>query len=232
MLILVASDFHFHLPYFTWLANAAPRFALTVYCGDFVDIRPQQPSAERQIRWCRDWLDGFPGMICCAEGNHDASERIDLPITEASWLHTLSLPHVKTAGKHMIDGLPFEIMGWGEQPAMEPVNSGAIWISHCPPHGSACAITPHGVDFGDTELGERIDRGWSDRGGWGHPWLLLTGHLHSCRSWHDRLARSTYNLNPQVGQFLGSVPNHIIVDTEKRRATWHAGATSEMMSLR
>lgn len=231
MRILFASDFHYHLPYFTWLAGTAPRFDLTVYGGDFLDVRPEKPSAERQISWCRDWLDGFPGTILCAEGNHDAPDRIDLPTTEAGWLHKLSFPHVKTAGKHKIGGLPFEIMGWGEQPALGSVDSKAIWISHCPPRGSACAITPFGFDFGDLELGARIeqpiDQGWP-----GRPWLVLSGHLHSSRSWHDRLADATFNLNPQVNRTDGMVPNHIIISTETRRATWHSGRKTDIISLR
>lgn len=224
MLINFASDFHFHLPYFTYLANAAPRFDLTVYGGDLLDVRPGKPPASRQIDWCRDWLGAFPGEIYCAEGNHDADDRIDLPKPEAGWLHRLGLPHVKTAGLQMRCGHQFEIMPWGGEPLAELQDSGSVWISHSPPHGSKCAITPHGIDFGDLTLGGIVDLKFG-------AWLLLSGHVHSCRSWHDY--RGVTNiLNPQVNRINGPVPNHIVIDTVKRHATWHSGRTVERIALR
>ena len=224
MLINFASDFHFHLPYFTYLANTAPRFDLTVYGGDFLDVRSGKPTAARQINWCRDWLDAFPGEIYCAEGNHDAEDRIDLPKAEAGWLHRLRLPHVKTMGMHKMGGHQFELMPWDEEPMAELEKDGSIWISHCPPRGSKCAITPHGIDFGSLGIGQSVDLGLG-------AWLCLSGHLHSCRSWHDHRG-ATNILNPQVTHSDGVVPNHIVIDTVKRHATWHSGRTVERIALR
>lgn len=224
MLIHVASDFHFHLPWFTYLARVAPQVDLTIYCGDFLDVRPEKPTAARQINWCRDWLDAFPGEIMCAEGNHDAEDRIDLPKTEAGWLHRLGLPHVKTAGMHRMGGHQFEIMPWGEQPAAELDREGTIWVSHCPPRGSDCAITRHGLDFGELTTGDTVD---SNLGSW----LLLAGHVHQARAWHD-FRGVTNILNPLVNHTDGMVPNHIVIDTVKRHATWHSGRAVERIALK
>lgn len=224
MLIHFVSDCHFHLPFFTHMAKVAPRFDLTVYGGDFLDVRPGKPTAARQINWCRDWLDAFPGEILAAEGNHDAEDRFDLPKSEAGWLHGLRFPHVKTTGVHNIGGHQFEITPWGEQPVGELKSARSVWVCHCPPHASKCSITPHGIDFGDLELGDSIDRGLG-------PWLLLSGHVHSSRSWHDYRG-ATNILNPQVTHSDGVVPNHIVIDTVKRHATWHSGRTVERIALR
>lgn len=223
MRILFATDFHYHIPYFTWLAKAAPRFDLTVYGGDFLDVQPGRPSAVKQIRWCQEWLQKFPGEIICAEGNHDAEDRFDLPKSEAGWLHNLHFPHVLTNGVHNIGGHQIEIMPWGDEPIAELEETGSIWVSHCPPRGSQCAITPEGVDFGDLSLGESVDHSFG-------PWLFLSGHVHTCRSWHDRRGVTSI-MNPQVGYPLGVLPNHIIIETESRRATWHSGWLTEIVGL-
>jgi Icc-related predicted phosphoesterase len=105
----------------------------------------------------------------------------------------------------------FESVAWNEMPIFGGTHN--IALIHCPPTGTDTAISyPENVDWGDIELAEMLMHEDPDF----VPHIVLSGHVHRPRNWHDRLG-STLTLNPGVNQGA-PWPNHIIIDLAARTA--------------
>jgi predicted MPP superfamily phosphohydrolase len=225
MRILHISDFHFHKPWFAWARRQADQYDAVAFTGDLIG-RVDRVSAERQIEWLTGWVENFPGRLLLCSGNHD--ERWDdVPPTLQNWVGDLRFGHVTTDNQcARIDSWNFECVSWGGVPSRG--GSKQITLMHCPPHGADTGISDlEGIDYGCPDLAQILQGGSPLV----PPWLVLSGHIHRPRKWHQRIARS-WSLSPGCGRSLEE-PNHIRLDLGRGLAEYHsAGCPAETLKLR
>jgi hypothetical protein len=51
--------------------------------------------------------------------------------------------------------------------------------------------------------------------------LIFSGHVHSPVGWHDKVGAGTRCVNPGVAPWSAPVPNFVLIDTDRRFASYH-----------
>lgn len=215
MRILHCTDFHGNRHWFDWLADQAAGFDLVCLTGDHLDAfqtgRIKQQRQMVETVWRRITV---PLALC--SGNHDSFDGPPAPpsLIRAAWLQKSRRQGVWADGDSFeLQGRHFRCIGWN---ALLPARGGQeIWLFHAPPWGTPVSAGRDGDDFGDQNMAEQCKAGLG-------PGLVLSGHQHNPRRWACRLGR-TWCFNPGYAHDA-SVPNHIVIDTSARVATFHAAA--------
>lgn len=228
MRILHVADFHSQWHWYDWLGLQAQRFDLVVIAGDLVDMlddRSLQSPTDRVTAWVRS----FSGRLAVCSGNHDVFlEQIDGGAYQMpQWIQRLRSERVMVDGDSVVvDSLRIEVVAWNAVPPL--VDRTEILIAHSPPVGADTELPEDDpVGMGDYELSQRIQT---------HPHapcVILGGHNHSPRRWYGPIkgpAGRTWSLVPGC-RMKQPTPMHIIVDTDKRRATWVQESIEETISL-
>ena len=231
MRILHVTDFHFNKTWFAWLSAQAPSFDACCLTGDFHDMLlsfkvGQTTTLGKQARWIKDWLQDFPGPFFACSGNHDWNEDYDWSGKSTS--RATLLPE-GIRGKIRIDSASEVFLGHRMVcvPWMAPCPPllnvlPVVLLSHAPPADSPIAAAEAGC-VGDPEITTvalKLPRGS----------FVLSGHCHNPGTWHDRIAR-TWCFNPGVNR-NAAVPNHIVIDTEEQRATFHGWGVVDEISTK
>lgn len=209
MKILHCTDFHYHLPWFEWLTKVSTDYDACCVSGDLLTQRDATPQQlEVQIEWVTAWARRFPGTLFLCSGNHDlVNDEYENP----AWMKTLG--EAWTDG-HMklVRGVWIRALGWTDWIEDEPLGPEVI-VAHAGPQRTKVTVsTSDGRSYPDCELHIPL----SDRGA-----VVLCGHVHSPKRWWDYCGTSLC-LNPGC-DFSEAVPNHIVVDTSRRKATHIAG---------
>mgnify|MGYP003636801153 CR=1 FL=1 len=229
MRILHVSDFHAREEWFHWLLGQtrSGQFDCCVFTGDFLDIRPTASrSVLEQIQFLQAWLayhQGCPLFVCT--GNHDYWGALDRPaglppeFDEAGWIFGMGLSSLVQVDFDPIDFGPFQIQArkWQETAGFVPSSQTkpVLLLNHAPPEGARTAVDRDGMLGGDFELGAMAD--YLPKGS-----LILSGHVHHAEDWHDVLGK-TVCLNPGMNEKRDALfPNHIVIDTERRRAEFRS----------
>lgn len=214
MRILHCSDFHGHEPWFQWLAASSADYDLVCVTGDHLDLT-DFGSIDTQIAMVRTAFENLASPGAFISGNNDSftAEGSPLWLLHAKWLIDLRRPGRWIDGdEFVLKGIRFRCVGW--HAALPTATGSEVWLYHAPPARSPLSTGPLGDDVGDEMLGELC------RSGAG-PAMVLAGHQHKPRHWFWLLGR-TWVLNPGRGHH-GSVPNHIVIDTEQRTVALHRG---------
>lgn len=211
VLILHISDFHFHRPWFHWLAGQALNYDVACLSGDWLlRAGPYPMSIRNQTRWVRSWLAEYPGHLVGCTGNHDwwntHPPLIDTD-DHGRWLCKARRDGILLDESGSFGGLGFHGQPWGEPLNLYP-SMPLVVVTHAPPHGYPVAHSL-GRDGGDVEVMEAAGRLPAGS-------LLLSGHIHDPRRWCCRVVDS-WCFNPGVNRD-GDEPNHIIIDTDKQTA--------------
>ena len=227
MKILVASDLHYKLKQFDWIANRAEHFDAVILAGDLLDISsPLDLNLQIDvIRKCLQKISEQTHLMVCS-GNHDGNEKNSHDEFIAPWLLDTRAERLSVDGDNVqfADTL-FTIFPWWDgdvtkREVGQQIESASkieckkwVWIYHAPPDESATSWA--GKRFiGDIELNQWIDSYKPD--------LVISGHIHESPfkedgSWVDRLG-DTWILN--AGNNIGDMPAHIVLDLEAMSAQW------------
>jgi hypothetical protein len=162
-----------------------------------------------------DWLSAFPKtLLFVCSGNHDwwIGEDGDAD-AEANWLVRARRRGVAVDGDvKIVRGRRFICTPWlspVEVEGLEPV----VLLAHAPPAGTKISRDRSGLDVGDFDLAQNAHE-LPPRS------IVLSGHAHSAPQWVARLG-ATCCFNPGVDFTNPSVPNHVVIDTERWRAEFH-----------
>ena len=216
MRFLLCSDLHARPDWYFWLSEAASQFNAVIVAGDLIDMFRSEEKIRQACSLAEAHLEaikrgGIPVFV--AEGNHDAS---------------ISWPWLKLQlGRHQIGDFLVQTFpddhGRGSRldlrVSREIANEMKLtWIvvDHYPPVRSR---THSGDDYYLNK--ETIDF---------HPDIIVSGHMHQAPfveggSWHDRV-NGTLCLNAGC-RWNAYQPCHIVLDSEKRRATWFTPEKTE-----
>jgi Icc-related predicted phosphoesterase len=237
---LIASDLHFGLQQFDWIAEQAPDFDAVILCGDHldvaghVDIRAQASLITAYLAKLADHT-----VVVVNSGNHDLIGRGDHGEKAALWLADLD-PRVVRDGQRVEVGTDLvSACCWWEGPvtrgaleaqlaadaARRPAAGSWIWAYHSPPDGSPTSWSGQRY-YGDAVLNALIAEH--------RPTVVVSGHVHESPfrpdgSWHDRVDGA---LVLNAGRQPGPVPAHIILDTDAEQAMWWTFETSETIATR
>jgi predicted MPP superfamily phosphohydrolase len=258
MCILLLADLHFRTDWYRWISNQ--HADLTAIAGDLLDGFHPGGLLPQMIAF-KQWADRFPGFLALSSGNHDgnledwavAGEFMETNnraeahaiLSSPQWMDALERPRVVTdrrsqilespSGKLVVTTIPF-FPGQGgprvcsalwDEGHRQRTTSGAPWIvlHHEPP-----ADTMVGGHSGDPSLFYKIREYQPD--------FVLSGHIHGqpyTGAFADRIG-PTWCFNPGVppaGQMRGAkIPNHIVLDTGRRSATWHATPALDKIPIR
>jgi Icc-related predicted phosphoesterase len=227
---LIASDLHFALQQFDWIAEQAAEFDAVILCGDHLDV-----AGHVEIRAQASLITAFLGaladqtVVVVNSGNHDLIGRGEHGEKAALWLDDLD-PRVVRDGQRVTVGNDLvSACCWWEGPvtrgaleaqltadaAHRPDDGSWIWAYHSPPDQSPTSWSGS-RHYGDDVLNRLIAQH--------RPTVVVTGHVHESPfrpdgSWHDRID-GTLVLN--AGRQPGPVPAHIILDTASDPATGQA----------
>lgn len=239
MKILVVSDFHYALPQFDWLVEAAPRYDLVIFAGDFLDTNAfVDPGTQIVVvqKYLRRLGERTRLVVC--SGNHDLD--VDGPHGErhAQWLRDLARYAIPADGETIdVGGLLVTACPWWDGPktqaatgaqleAAAAMRSGRpwLWVYHAPPTESPVSWSGR-RHFGDIEVRDWIARLRPD--------FVVSGHVHEAPfarngSWVDRLG-DTWLFN--AGRQIGDIPTTIAIDTTGRQAAWFSLEGAEGVSL-
>lgn len=239
MRILLASDLHYRLRQFDWLARAAPDFDVVVVAGDHVDSFLGVP-VEVQVAALGATLGAMSQgtrVIVCS-GNHDLDARNAHGEMAAAWVRRLAAQGVAVDGDTVqVGDTLFTVCPWWDGPASRAeVESQLlaasahrspgmrwVWIHHAPPQ---CALSWNGKrHFADAALAALIERHAPD--------VVLCGHIHEAPfrnggSWVDRIGR-TWLFN--AGHQIGDVPARVEIDLDAGEARWISLAGEEVRAL-
>jgi Icc-related predicted phosphoesterase len=238
MRFLIASDLHYRLKQFDWLASRAAEFDAVILAGDLLDIGSHldlnlQISV---ISKCLQKIASQTRLLVCS-GNHDGNEKNAADEFIAPWLQTLRSGQLHVDGDDVsFNSVVVTIFPWwdgettkaqvGEQiaRASREEKDRWIWIYHAPPDNSPTSWTGK-RHFGDAELNHWIDTYQPD--------FVISGHIHESPfrqdgNWSDRIGR-TWVLN--AGNHIGDMPAHIMLDLEQQQATWVSMAGVETLAL-
>jgi Icc-related predicted phosphoesterase len=227
MKIMHLSDLHNRQRWFKWAADQARYFDAVCISGDFLAMLPSADvSLPQQVKWVSEWLAAFPGLLLCCSGNHDwwNGPRDDRD-ADAKWLRRARRRGMVVDGEvKIIGGRRFVCTPWLQSPEAsgdEPV----VLLAHAPPEGSAVSRSRGESDHGDFELAQLAEE--LPRGS-----FVLSGHVHQPAQFFARIGH-TYCFNPGVNFEIRAVPNHIIIDTERRIAEYRVdGLLPERIKLR
>jgi len=230
---LVASDLHYGLQQFDWIAEQASGFDAVILAGDHLDV-VGRVDLNAQIALVLAFLGRLADTttVIANSGNHDLNERRPDGEKSATWLSDAD-PRVVTDGATTLIGDDLvSACCWWEGPhtraelerqlaaaAERRAGRQWIWVYHSPPDDSPTSRSGK-RHFGDPVLNELIAEH--------HPDLVLTGHVHEAPfqpdgSFHD-LIGTTLVVN--AGRQPGPVPAHLIVDTDAHSVDWWTFADS------
>jgi len=194
MRILHVSDFHYHHPWFDWLAAQAADYDAACLTGDLLDMLclATTDGLRPQSKWVRGWLATWPAktLLFVCSGNHDwwpKSEDVVDNDTEGGWLKKARRPNVV-----LVDGdtpsstntVLFARLGRTNQRFMRvPVSRPLPRTARR--HSGFCR-------FGS---GSRRPRSLAGRLGASTGSLILSGHIHNPRRWYARV-NDTWCFNP------------------------------------
>ncbi|MGH2784889.1 MAG: metallophosphoesterase family protein [Actinomycetota bacterium] len=237
MRILLASDLHYTLRQYDWIASQADRFDAVVIAGDHLDVVGAVP-ADAQIVAIRTTLAHLAErsrLVTCS-GNHDLNALNAAGEKTADWLEPLRERGAIVDGDTATIGdTTFSVLPWwdgdvaragveAQLEAAEPERAGRwVWVYHSPPQGLLSWTGSR--HFGDPALAGWIDR-WT-------PEVVLTGHIHQSPftedgSWVDQVG-STWLFN--AGKQIGDVPARIELDLGTAEALWVSLAGEERRSF-
>lgn len=239
MKILVASDLHYKLKQFDWIANRASAFDAVILAGDLLDISSYLDLNLQieVIRKCLFKISEHTHLLVCS-GNHDGNEKTIHDEFIAPWLQETRGERLSVDGDNVVFGdILFTIFPWwdgavtkeavGQQIAEASKIDCAkwIWIYHSPPDNSPTSWV--GSRFiGDVELNQWIETYKPD--------LVISGHIHESPfkkdgSWFDNIDK-TWILN--AGNNIGEIPAHIELDLDDMSARWIslAGVEEKMLA--
>jgi Icc-related predicted phosphoesterase len=228
MRILLASDLHYKLRQYDWLAAAAPGFDAVVVAGDHMDIASPVP-AEVQIAALSASLSALARrrpLLACS-GNHDLNARNAQGEKTADWLAPLRGAQLAVDGDTLqIGDTLFTVCPWWDGPiaraALDRLLAEAaprrgqaarwVWVHHAPPEGVLSWTGRR--HYGDPALATLVKRHAPD--------AVLCGHIHEAPfkeggSWIDRIGR-TWLFN--AGRQIGDVPARIEIDFAAQQARW------------
>lgn len=224
MTILHVTDFHAKPWFYDWALSEVRRHAhdALVLSGDLLDLLHYgTPGFSEQLalvgRWAAALPPGLPTFL--VSGNHDMFSE-DPRLKEARWMKDLRRPNLYVDGDvATVSGVLFECVPWGSLPEAHPnlpKNLPKIVVSHCPPAGIAAATDQgYGEDHGDIFLESYLAVEETP------PLLVLSGHIHSPKSWYGQCHR-TCVLNPGI-DLSRKEPSHIVIDTDRGVATRRGG---------
>lgn len=236
--ILVASDLHYKLKQFDWLASRAGHYDAVILAGDLLDISSYLDLNLQidVIRKCLVKISEKAHLLVCS-GNHDGNAKNANDEFIAPWLQETRSERLSVDGDNVRFGdTLFTIFPWWdgdvtkEEVGRQLVEASRIdcekwiWIYHAPPDNSPTSWA--GSRFiGDIELNQWIAQYTPD--------LVLSGHIHESPfkkdgSWHDSID-GTWILN--AGNNIGDVPAHIELDLDAMTARWISLAGVEEKSL-
>jgi len=195
MRILHVSDFHYHHPWFDWLAAQAADYDAACLTGDLLDmLRLATTDGLRpQSKWVRGWLATWPAktLLFVCSGNHDwwpKGEDVVDNDTEGGWLKKARRPNVVFGGwrHHPARRIPYCLHALGAQtrdscgvPVSRPLPRPARRYSGFCRFGSG------------SRRPEVLQAAWAlPRGS-----LILSGHIHNPRRWYARV-NDTWCFNP------------------------------------
>lgn len=238
MRCLLVADLHYSLPQLDWVAQAAPRYDVTILAGDVLDLA-SMVDFEAQILVAQRYVRKIAGStrLILSSGNHD----LDAPGPDgekiAAWFDDLREDGVVLDGGSMVEGdTLFTVCPWWDGPATRErieaqIAADAprrparwIWVHHAPPKESPVSWTGK-TSLGDPELAAWIERYSPD--------FVLSGHVHQSPfvrdgSWADRIG-STWVFN--AGHQYGAPPAHVVIDTEVGQALWISAMGLQAVAL-
>ena len=200
MTILHVTDLHFHQPWYTWLATAAPPHDLLVIAGDLLDLN-HPASHQRQTDWVAEWVRAYDRPLSLCSGNHDlvwdSAHNVWWP---ARWLQSLAGPTTWVDGDAAEwRGVTLSHHGATGTTRAQPAD---IWVTHVPPLGPGVGWHHDGRAGGDPALLYSV-RTYAPR-------LVLSGHVHRPLHWCDRFDGTLY-FNPGMER-AAKFPNYILID--------------------
>jgi Icc-related predicted phosphoesterase len=239
MRLLLVSDLHYSLKQLDWVTAAAADYDLLVVAGDLLDIRSYvEPDA--QIVVVLQYLARMAErttVVACS-GNHDLNARNAVGERAAVWLDDARAAGVHVDGARITtDDVMITVCPWWDgRRTREQVDRALaadaaavdgrywIWAYHAPPDGSPTSWTGK-RHYGDTDLNAWIAEHSPD--------VVLCGHVHQAPfaqsgGWADRIG-TTWVVNS--GREPGPVPTHIVIDTERRRASWMSSEGVQELSF-
>jgi len=224
MKILHLSDLHGVERFYSWIQVEVRRkhYDALVVAGDLLNFLVPE-TLWSQVTAVTAWTKSLPPDLptFLVSGNHDKLAGHPF-LDEAKWMLGLVRENVFVDGKStQLGGFCIECVGWGNVPKTES-QLPKIVVNHSPPSPAPTGRGRHGIDFGDKELSHHILTSPS------YTWLVLCGHVHLPKQWYNLGAINS--LNP-AADLRSLVPNHIIVDTDVRTATWHVKGTSHTIRL-
>lgn len=238
MKILIASDLHYRLKQFDWLASQATQCDAMIIAGDMLDISSCLDLSVQIVvmKKCLKNIGKQTHLLVCS-GNHDGNEKNEADEYVAPWLQEArdQQVHVDSEnvffGKTLITIFPWWDGDVTKQEVSEQFEQASqlefgkwFWIYHAPPDNSPTSWV--GKRFiGDIELNKWIEQYQPD--------LVITGHIHESPfkpdgSWVDQIGK-TWILN--AGSHIGDIPAHIILDLETMNAEWYSVAGSDSRQL-
>ena len=238
MKLLVASDLHYRLKQFDWLASQASNYDAVIIAGDMLDISSYMDLSVQIVvmkKYLRKISETTPLLVC--SGNHDGNEKNDADEYIAPWLQETRGQQLHVDGDNVFFGSTLiTIFPWwdGDVTKTEVAEQFKlasqlefgkwIWIYHAPPDNSPTSWA--GKRFiGDTALNNWIEQYRPD--------IVVTGHIHespfkSDGSWADKIGK-TWVFN--AGSHIGDIPAHIMLDLEAMNAEWYSLAGSDSRQL-
>lgn len=215
--ILHATDLHYRRRLFDWLLKEARNVDVVVVSGDLIDALPtSRTNLADQVQWVSDWCLSLPCPLVMCSGNHDVEPMLDgaePAEPDAGWLVKLRRP-----GKVLVDGddtilhgLRFISRPWLGGSWPRPGSTPVMLVTHDGPAGSDVV----GLDLGASGDPEVADIASSlSPLSW-----VLSGHLHSPGRWHGRVGHAHCS-NPGVGPWSASKPNTVLINSDRRTATF------------
>jgi Icc-related predicted phosphoesterase len=236
--ILIVSDFHYALPQFDWLLEAAPAYGLVIIAGDLLDTNSLVDPGT-QIVVVLAYLKRLRAMtrVLVCSGNHDLDVTGADGERHAGWLSAVKRLGIAADGDtQLCDDLLVTISPWWDGPLAQQAIAAQfelaasrrdgpwLWVYHAPPPASPISWSGQRY-FGDAALA-----GWIAAY---TPSFIVSGHVHEAPfarggSWADRIG-DTWLFNP--GRQIGPVPTTIVIDTEARQAAWFSQEGAESVRL-
>ncbi|MCC6416495.1 MAG: metallophosphoesterase [Opitutaceae bacterium] len=222
MRILHCSDFHHHIPWFSWLKNTSHRYDLICLTGDLIDLF-SKTSPRDQIAQIREVLSAIPTPVAICSGNHDDADGT----VGTTWMREVRSNQFWSDGDVFnLKGYALRCIGWN-QPLPVSGTPTEIWLVHAPPDDCTTSQERSGPNQGSFDLGEICRSGLGPR-------IILSGHVHLPVNWRARIEH-TWSFNPGVGANRDQ-PNAIELNLERNiavhtRRTAHDSVTSNPLSL-
>jgi len=230
MNILVTADLHYREPWFRWLIDQGASYDLICIAGDLLDMfkgELRMDQTREVSRWIRELATLTRVTVC--SGNHDNVGRqvtADRAPVYEWFLALLSSPKITTDGAtKVIDDLIITTVPYHCPREQKSIlldrgdvirkQSGRRWmvLHHVPPNFH------EGASGEEREAAALLITYQPD--------FFVSGHIHSYpylagNSWAQKIAGANV-LVP--GQLLRApFPNHIVLDTERGRASWHTSS--------